>query len=226
MLQRLAVPIAIVVAGGLIAGALYFVNAKATPQGGNNEQETLGTIEGVRAGDHVRGNPNAKIVFIEYSDTECPYCKQFHAGLKQIMDQYGANGDVAWVYRHFPIPQLHSKAPQEAQAMECAAKLGGNDAFWKYTDRIYEVTPSNNGLDLTELPKIAAHVGLDQAAFEACLNSDYGKDVVSANAAEGAKAGITGTPTSVVIANGTQVPLEGYYPYESLKQLVDSVLAQ
>ena len=95
---------------------------------------------------------------VEFSDLECPFCKRFHATMQQTVAAYG--GQVAWVYRHFPIDQLHSKAPKEAEATECAAELGGNDKFWAYTNRLMEVTPANNGLILPNLPRLQYSSGL------------------------------------------------------------------
>ena len=110
--------------------------------------ETSFTLDPVTPADHILGNPNAEVFIVEYSDLECPFCKQFHKSMLEIMSEYGAEGKVAWVYRHFPLDQLHSKARKEAEATECATELGGNDAFWEYTNKIFEITPSNNGLNL------------------------------------------------------------------------------
>src|SRR3546814_3164056 len=88
------------------------------------------------------------------------------------MEEYGQDGKVAWVYRHFPIDSIHSKARKEAQASECAAELGGNDAFWAYAEKLFEVTPSNDRLDLALLPRIAEDIGLDRSRFEVCLEGD------------------------------------------------------
>jgi len=227
MLQKFAIPIAIVVAGALIAGALYFVNSSSVNSTtGDTTGQVLKEIRGVQPDDHIRGNPNADVVIVEYSDTECPYCKNHHQTMKRIMDEYGADGRVAWVYRHFPIPQLHSKAPHEAEALECAAELGGNDAFWKYTDRIYEITPSNNGLDEAQLPIIAEDVGLDKAAFETCLASNKYEDRINTDRDEAVAAGGLGTPHSIILVGGEQIPVEGAQPYEVLKGLIDTLLAQ
>ncbi len=114
--------------------------------------------------DHVYGNPSAPVKIVEFSDLECPWCKNFHSVLKQTVAAYG--GKVAWVYRHFPIDQLHPKARKEAEASECANELGGNDKFWSYIDRLFEITPSNNGLDANLLPQIAADIGLNKNEFE------------------------------------------------------------
>ncbi len=228
-LQKLAVPIAIVIAGGLIAASLYFVNsgkAVAPAPGATPEPTVLEKVRGPQADDHIRGNPNAKIIIVEYSDTECPFCKRFHETMKRITDEYGTKGDVAWIYRHFPLEQLHSKAPLESQALECAAELGGNDAFWKFTDRIYEVTPANNGLDAAELPKIAAFAGVDVAKFNACLSSGRHKARVDKDTAEVVAAGGRGTPHSSVIMGDEQMPIEGAQPYEVVKGMIDTLLAE
>jgi len=227
MLQKLAVPIAIVIAGGLIAGALYFVNAGAPTIAPTDAEPTVAeNIRGPQEDDHIRGNPNAPIVIVEYSDTECPFCQRYHETMKRIIDEYGPEGKVAWIYRHFPLAQLHSKAPVEAHALECANELGGSDAFWKYTDRIYEITPTNNGLDLTELPKIAEFAGVDVAAFNECMESGRHTDRIERDVAEAVAAGGRGTPHSIVLFDNEQVPIEGAQPYEVVKGLIDTLLEQ
>ncbi|MEK7628040.1 MAG: thioredoxin domain-containing protein [Patescibacteria group bacterium] len=229
--QKLAVPIAIVLAGALIAGALYFVNqGKPAPTPAGGEQPPAGVVlekvRGPQADDHIRGNPNAEVVIVEYSDTECPFCKNFHNTMKQIASEYGADGKVAWVYRHFPLTQLHPKAENEAQALECAAELGGNDGFWKYTDALYEATPSNNGFDAAQLPVLAEKNGLNKVAFEKCLASGKHADRVSTDMDEVIAAGGRGTPHSIVIFAGEQFPIEGGQPYEVVKGMIDALLAK
>lgn len=121
--------------------------------------------------DHIRGNPDAPVTLIEYSDFECPFCKNFHSIVKKVVAD--SNGQVRWVYRHFPLDQIHPvKARKEAAASECAAELGGNDAFWKFADRFFELTPSNNRTDIDSvLPQIAREIGLDEGKFASCLAS-------------------------------------------------------
>lgn len=104
-------------------------------------------VDPVTANDHIMGSISAPVKIIEYSDTECPFCARFFDTMKQIMAEYGKDNKVAWVYRHFPLESLHSRARYEAEATECAAKLGGNDKFWKYLETIESVSPLNNGLD-------------------------------------------------------------------------------
>lgn len=227
-MQKLAVPVAIVLAGGLIAAALYFATRGTVPTASPPDQPkppVAEKVRGIQSDDHVRGNPNAKVVIVEFSDSECPFCKQFHGTMKQVINAYGESGNVAWVYRHFPLEQLHPKAPREAQALECAAEVGGNDGFWKYTDKLYEVTPSNNGLDDAQLPAIATQVGLDKAAFTTCLNSGEKKARVDTDMAEAVAAGGRGTPHSIVIFGGEQLPIEGGQPFEVVKKMIDTLLS-
>lgn len=177
------------------------------------------------AKDHIRGDKNARVSIIEYSDLECPFCKSFHQTLRDTLASYA--GKMRLVYRHFPIVQLHSKAPKEAEATECAAELGGNDAFWKYVDRLFAVTPSNDGLDLAELPKIASAIGLNQKKFETCLSSGkYAAKVLEdKNDAEsaGAYQQRLGTPFSVIVAGDQAIPVPGAVPAVELKQILDQV---
>jgi protein-disulfide isomerase len=115
-------------------------------------------IRPVSSDEHILGDANAPVVIVEYSDTECPFCKVFHNTMHQVLDQ--SAGKVAWVYRHFPIEQLHAKAPLEAEATECAWEQGGNEMFWKYIDEIFKRTGSNDKLPVEELTVIAKDLGL------------------------------------------------------------------
>lgn len=182
-------------------------------------------VEPLREDDHVRGDRNARILLIEYSDLECPFCKRFHPTAQQVVDEF--KGQVAWVYRHFPLDQIHQKADKEAEAVECANELAGDDGFWKLTDKIFEVTPSNNGLSLEDLPKLAGEVGLNQGAFKTCLDSGKMAVHVEADFQSGNKAGVTGTPGNILLdtQNGTTKLIPGALPFENFKTEIDALLA-
>src|SRR3989344_8191535 len=226
---NLLIPGAIVVAGALIAGALYMSNAPrgATANAGQQPELPTGDLEQMKPitnEDHIRGNPDAKVTIVEYSDFECPFCKAFHPTLQQAMQEYG--NDIAWVYRQFPLDQLHSKARKEAIASECAAELGGNDAFWKFADRFFELTPSNDRTDIgTVLPQIAKEIGLNQAKFSSCLESGKYDAHVEADIENAVATGGNGTPWSIIVTkSGKKYPLSGAQPYESVKQVIDLAL--
>jgi len=231
--NNLILPAAIVIAGLLVAGGLFLglrengtrADVALAAQAGAPSTADLEKMAAITSDDHVRGDINAPVKIVEYSDTECPFCKRFHPTLQQVMDEYGKNGKVAWIYRHFPLDQLHSKARKEAEATECAAELGGNDAFWAYLDRLMEVTPANNGLDPAELPRIAQYVGLDTKNFNECLTSGKYAKKIEEHVQNAQATGGNGTPWSIVVAKGgTKYPLSGAQPYESVKQIIELAL--
>jgi len=194
-------------------------------------REAAGSVRPVNGEDHILGSPDAPVKLIEFSDFECPFCKRFHQVMKRIMDEYGEDGRVAWVYRHFPLDSIHSKARKEAQATECANELGGNNAFWAYSDALFEATPSNDRMDLALLPQIAEQIGLDKAKFEACLGGDLrgGKYAahIEADNQDAIASGGTGTPYSLVIApNGKIFPVNGAQPYRAVKSIIDLALKE
>lgn len=203
-------------------------NAKVAAAGANNPQAPLqaGEVDPVTDSDYVKGSRNARIALIEYSDLECPFCKSFHPTAQQAIDEYP--DDIMWVYRHFPLEQLHSKASKQAEAAECAGKLAGNDGFWALTGKIFEVTPSNNGLDNSILPDLAVDVGLNKSAFQTCLDSGEMAQNVDDDYQSGLKAGVTGTPGNILLdtKTGESVLIPGAVPYPQLKQAIDDMLAK
>ncbi len=228
------IPTAIVIAGAFIAGALFFSNSNNNPiavNTGTGVQPTqtappTGSTVDVRAvtsEDHIKGNPNAPVIIVEYSDFECPFCKRFHTTMNQIIDKYGKSGEVAWVYRHFPIDQLHPRnARKVASAAECVNELAGNDAFWGFADGFMAVTPSNDQTDLvTLLPKLYKDVGVDQSKVEACIASGKYDNHIQADIDNAVITGGRGTPWSIVIApNGKTFPLSGAQPLAVVEQLI------
>lgn len=167
--------------------------------------------------DYVRGNPDAKITLVEYSDIDCPYCQKFHETAKQIVEAYP--NDVNWVYRHFPLPQLHPDAPKKAEAAECVGELGGNDAYWSFLDKVIaEKTP------LASLSGVASSLGVNSASFQECLDSGKYADKISGTTNEALAAGGRGTPYSILYDGQNTVPINGALPFEQVKVQIDSLL--
>ena len=222
--NKFLIPLAIVVAGGLVAGAIYYGDSSGTANIANTNTAAKDIeVAAISDKDHILGSRTAELVVVEYSDTECPFCKVFHNTMKEIVNTY--SGKVSWVYRHFPIQQLHAKAIKEAEATECAAELGGNEAFWNYIDRLFVLTNSNDSLDLGELPKIAGAVGLDVASFNTCLSSGRHTNAVNEMIEEAYKAGARGTPYSVILTqDGEKIVINGAEPLAKIKTRIDALL--
>jgi protein-disulfide isomerase len=226
---ELMVPVAIVIAAIIIALAVIFTNKSAVnvPNADpNNDQQANSEIKlkPVTEADHIRGNINAPIKIVEFSDIECPFCKRFHETMKQISNEYG--DQVAWVYRHSPLVQLHPKAFNQANATECVAELGGEEKFWQYLDLLYERTPSSNKFDLKNLVVYAEEIGINKDEFNACQDSLRYKDKINAQVQEMFDAGGQGTPHSVIIGkDGKYTPILGAQPYAIIKQTIDELLS-
>jgi protein-disulfide isomerase len=179
----------------------------------------------VTAKDHIIGNPNAPVKIIEYTDLECPFCKAFHVTMKQIMDEYGASGKVAWVLRNFPLQQLHPNAPKLAEAAECVASVGGNDAYWKFLDAVFKESPINTFFDFEQLDKTVKSVGVDVTKFESCFKAGTFKDKITAEFNDAIASGGQGTPHNVIIsAKGIKTPIPGAQPYATVKSVIESAL--
>lgn len=171
--------------------------------------------------DHIRGSINAEVFLIEYSDLECPYCASFHPTAKQAVSEYGDK--FAWVYRHFPLESLHPRATPGANAAECVASLGGNDAFWSFLDEIF--TNQKTALTDAGLKAAAASAGVKAADFSSCYSALKFQDKVTADTESGEKAGVNGTPGNFIMnKKGDVWVIPGAVPFESLKATIDEAL--
>ncbi len=212
----------IAVVGFFVMMGMYLKQDKAknTPQQVvNNQVEdnqpdqpvSLEALE-IKDTDHIRGNKNAQITIVEYSDFQCPYCLRFHETMKQIITNY--SDDVRWVYRHFPLDSIHPVARKASEASECANDQG---KFWEYTD---EVFVNQSGLSLESLSTIAANINLNVSKFNSCLSSGKYSAKVNANYKEGIQIGVRGTPGNFI--NGQSVP--GAVPYEQISAMIEDLL--
>ncbi len=226
----LTIVFSIIISLIMIGAGIYF--SKNTPptiqlSGINSGTGSINEInvKPVTATDHILGNPNAPIKIIEFSDPECPFCKEFYATMRQIIDHYGKTGQVAWIYREYPIPSLHKKATNEVEAMECANEFGGNAKFWEYTDQIFNRTGSNDTLDPAQLPIIAKDIDLNVNSFNTCLSADKYVDLITSESLDAVNAGAQGTPFSVLLGpNGEKISFAGAESYDVLKSLIDGAL--
>ncbi len=235
------VPVAIVICILLIGGAVYFKD-KTNANTGNNASSTgavptqlsqiLKPAEGVDVTklrpidgtDKLRGQANAPIKVVVYTDLECPACKYFHQQLKTVEAKYVTSGQVAISYRDLPLDQIHPKSRTEFLAAECVKEVGGVDKYWQFIDKIFEITPSNNGLDVAKLGETAKELGIDSKSFNSCVSSKKFAADIEKSVQEATALGIQGTPFFVVITKDQTIPVYGAAPAEALSAAFDILL--
>ena len=222
MKSLFAIPIAIILGGTLVAGAVYFsLRQPSTPTGKGNPT----FVRPIDSNDHILGNPAAPVMIVEYSDFDCEYCKGFGETLAQIVANEGADGKVAWVFRQFPLSEIHPNAFAHARAAECAAQVAGNDAFWRFTDALFK----NQPVDPASYGALAAAAGISSDAFATCYaNASSTLDArINADRQNAFAAGAQGAPYSLILVKGrTPIVIDGAYSYDAVKQLVDQALSK
>jgi len=196
-------------AGTPIAAAPTPTPTQAAPQ-----PVAAGPLPPVDSEDYIRGNADAKVTLVEYSDFECPFCLRHLDTVNQILADYP--NDVRFVYRHFPL-SFHPQAQKAAEAAECAGDQG---KFWEMHDKIFEANGTAT-MSLAKWKELAGELGLNQATFDTCLDSGETAGRVAKDLQEGTTAGVGGTPGTFV--NGQLV--EGAVPYATFKSIIDAELA-
>lgn len=165
----------------------------------------------------VKGNANAKVTMVEFSDFECPFCGRFYEDtLPQIIKEYVDTGKLKIYFRHYPL-SFHPKAVPLALASECANDQG---AFWKMHDKIFETNATVATMTDDQIKLWAADLGLDTSSFNSCYDNKTHQKDVDEDFAAGAAVGVSGTPTFYI--NGKQ--LVGAQPFASFKAIIDEEL--
>lgn len=176
--------------------------------------------------DPVKGNPNAEIIIVEFSDFQCPFCSRFYdQTLPLIQQNYIDTGKIKFVYRDFPIDSLHPNARPAHIAAECADDQG---KFWEYHDILFERVGQWQSLSMSNLGDsflaYAEELELDQSNFIECLQSESTAQEVHSDYLAGVEYGITGTPGFFV---GTEkdgfIKLNGAQPYSVFAQVIESI---
>jgi protein-disulfide isomerase len=179
--------------------------------------------------DHnpFKGNKNAKLTLIEFSDYQCPFCgRYFRDTLPKIETDYIKTGKVKYVFSDFPLESIHQNAFKAAEAAHCAGEQG---KYWEMHDRLF-----NNQATLSpeNLPSHAKAIGLDISKFQKCLDSGKYAAEIRKNMKEGQNAGMSGTPTfflGVTKPNDSNVKVVskvvGAQPYTNFKQTIDGLLS-
>lgn len=232
-MKDLLIPISIIIAGVAVGAGLYFGGSptdtaaplqpsEATAQAAGNTDK----VNPVTADDHIRGDVNAPIKLVEYSDFDCPFCSRFHDVMNDVIEKY--DGEVAWVFRQFPLEQLHPQAPAVAVASECVAEIGGNDAFWKYADAYFGARGSGDKTAHSELiPRSVTSAGVSQQAFTECFESGRLTEAVQSDMDNAVETGGRGTPWSIIVGpSGKTYPVNGALPIQALEQIIDLAIKE
>jgi len=178
-------------------------------------EEPAGARVQVDAGKgFVRGAKDAAVTIVEFSDFQCPFCQSATATMHLLMSQYA--GKVKWVFRDFPIPNLHPLAPKAHEAARCAAEQG---KFWEYHDLLFERSPRLGPADLKQYARELKLIGED---FDKCLDGGKHQTAVASDVEEGSRLGASGTPTFFI--NGRM--LVGAQPIAAFQKIIDGELTK
>ena len=221
MKSSYTIPIAIIIGGIIVAIAVYVSMPKHAATVSGNPA----LVRPVGPSDHIFGNPAAKVMIVEYSDFDCAFCKTFNGTLHQIITDEGVDGDVAWVFREFPLTEIHPNALSHARAAECVAQVAGNDTFWKFETTLFD----NQPVDPTTYGALAQTVGVTGEAFATCFAnaSSTVQARITADRQNALDVGAQGTPYSLIVVDGQPpVVMNGAYSYEAAKALVDQALGK
>jgi len=184
-------------------------------ENGDGPSPNLADIPAVSDDDYIRGDKDAPVTLVEYSDFECSFCAKHFDTMEQVLSEY--KGKVRLVYRHFPL-SFHVNAQKAAEAAECAGDQG---KFWEMHDEIFDANGAGT-MSVEKWKSVASSLGLNTSTFNDCLDSGEYASKIASHMRSGGAAGVQGTPATFV--NGELV--SGALPYESFKQIIDAVLAQ
>jgi protein-disulfide isomerase/plastocyanin len=191
-------------------GSLFF------PQGFETVESVAEAVEVSMDDDAVKGDVNAPVTIIEFSDFECPFCGKYVAETyPQIVKDYIETGKVKYVFRDFPL-DFHPSAQKAAEAAECAGEQG---KYWEMHDVLFE---NQDALGVDTLKMYAVSLGLDTVEFDNCLDSGAMAEEVLADLADGQAYGVSGTPGFFI--NGKL--LSGAQPFEAFKQEIEAALVE
>ena len=220
-MKRNSLLILLLIITSFSSGYFYF-KAQANTKGATTTNSETPSILKPNPNEHWNGTKNARYVWVEFSDLQCPYCQSIHPNLTKLLNTY--SGKIAWVYRHFPLPS-HPKAQPAAEATECLNEQKGNEAFWKMTNTIFEKMPD---IEVEEFTTIAVQLGADEQKFKTCVDSKKYEKKVKDQFNEGNNAGVNSTPTSFIydLKSGNQVKVIGALAFEDLRKSLDNFISE
>lgn len=204
---------ALVIAGGVVLSIV--ANPKPKEPGAPVDQQSL-----TRETSHLKGSKDAKVKVVEFADFQCPACAQAQGSMGKLWEDYKDNPNVAFIFRNFPLDQLHRNARVAAEFAEAAGEQG---KFWELVPLVY-ATQNQWGTSTDPFPILASQaktLGLDIDKIKASVDQRKFKDVIEEDRKDGEAAGVKGTPA--IFINGVK---SDSYQYDKLKEQIEAELAK
>lgn len=228
-LHSLTTPMAIII-GACILGGSHIVYGLVAANG-TSTPTTYFAGKPIDKTEHVEGTAKNDVYIVEYSDPECPFCISLHPTMKQLRAEF--KDKVAFVYRHFPLTQIHPHAFDESKAIYCASKFGGTAGYYTYIDAVYgyKVANQTSQLPATGKEDLARNQGIDVATFNQCMQSEEANTAINASLSDGVQAGVEGTPSTFILRQtrkGYEIVamIDGARQYDYFKAAVEEALAR
>ena len=232
-LDSIAVPGAIILAGIIIAGAIFFTNKGTTPAVDGTDDSanpTANQEEFPEAETTIGDSPylgdikKAKVAVVEYTDYQCPYCERHATETKpSIIENYVDTGKIIYVVRNFPLDFHGQIAIDTANAALCVDEIGGASKFFEFYAKAFSQTSTD------ALATIVKDLGVNMSKYDTCMSEKRYADTITQDMADGTSAGVQGTPGFVIgvlddDGNVKGKLIAGAYPYESFQTIIDEML--
>lgn len=217
------IPVFVTLDGGYLITDPVPLSGARVPQPGSGSVQQPPTPKGPvsveTTGSPMKGNANATVTIVEFSDYECPFCGRFYTDVYQQLEKdYIETGKVKLFFKDFPL-SFHPNAQKAAEAARCVRDQKGDEGYFKMHDLLFE---NQQSLSVENEKKWARTLGVDGATLDGCLDSGKHAKAVQDDLAYGQTLGVSGTPTSFI--NGQEIV--GAQPYSVVKQLIDAELAK
>lgn len=227
---KITTPVAILI-GALMISVSHIAYATIISKSGG--QKVLEAFNGrtIDATDLATGKTKSDVVVVEYSDTECPFCGQVHPAMKKLQEEYGDK--VSFVYRYFPLTQIHPNAFDEARALYCVGKIAGAEKRREYINEIFTYKLSKQNMTLPKGGKeaLAKNIGVDDKALTTCMQGTDSGEAVTASTQDGIGAGVQGTPSTFILVKNKKgydvvAHIDGARQYEYFSAAIEEALAR
>ena len=223
-LKDLFLPLIVIIAGIIISFSIYVVRVRDQITNGSGNPEA---VRPVSPEDHIIGNPSAPIVIVEYADIDSEHSKKLQLTLEQLMTEYAEGNKVAWVYRHFPITELHGDAAMNAHAAECAGSISAPMTFFRFIDAMHAIAPGSVAFNPKQHGTLLTQLSLPENSFNACMSARTFEERIHEDYTNALASGATGSPYIILLVEG-QAPrtIQGAPPYKTMKGIIEAEIAK